>query len=197
TAINAAVLVGASYFLNPFAFLLSPVALALILGYSYSKRAGWGTTVFLGLVQAITPAAAFIAVLGTLPWVALPAILGMLAWGTAFEVVHSLGDMEPDRKAGLSTIPVRFGARSSSQVLPLLHLIALAGFAVTGLALGLSLVYLVALGILGILTAWVDLLVLRDPRATVLPFRLNMALGGTFLLATILGVYLTSTIPIP
>jgi 4-hydroxybenzoate polyprenyltransferase len=190
TGINAGILLGASYLLNPLAFLLSPVALTLILGYSYSKRAGWGTTVFLGLVQAITPAAAFIAVLGSLPSVALPAVLGMLAWGTAFEVIHSLGDVAPDREAGLSTIPVRFGPSRSSRLLPFLHSAALAGFAVTGLAVGLSFTYLVGLGVLGVLTAFVDRLVVRDPTVTALPFRLNMALGATFLVATILGVYL-------
>ncbi len=64
---NGALLVVAAYLLNPLAFVLAPVALVLIFGYSYTKRVTSLTTPFLGLVQAITPAAAFIAVRGTLP----------------------------------------------------------------------------------------------------------------------------------
>ena len=57
-AVNAALVVVAAALLNPLALYLSPVALALVFGYSYTKRYGWWTTAFLGLVQSITPAAA-------------------------------------------------------------------------------------------------------------------------------------------
>jgi len=115
-AANAIVLVVVAYLLNPLAFVLAPVALLIVLGYSYTKRVTSFTTAFLGLVQAVTPAAVYIAVTGTLPLVALVAVFAMLAWGTAFETIHSLGDVESDRALGLFSVPVRWGSppRSAS-----------------------------------------------------------------------------------
>ena len=137
-AANAGMMVVASYFLNPLAFVLAPVALVLVLGYSYTKRVSSFTTAFLGLVQAITPAAVFIAVEGTFPVVVLWAVGGLLAWGTAFETIHSLGDLESDRALGLFSVPLRWGVRRSVRLVSVLHAVALGLLAIFGLALGLT-----------------------------------------------------------
>ena len=80
TVLSGAVLLIAAYLLNPLAFVLAPVALAIVLGYSYTKRFTAFTTPFLGFVQAVTPGAVFIAVQGRLAWFVLLAVAGLLFW---------------------------------------------------------------------------------------------------------------------
>ena len=188
-AANSAVLFVAAYFLNPLAFLLAPVALVLVLGYSYTKRVTSFTTAFLGLVEAVTPAAVYIAVTGELPLVVLYAVGGLLAWGTAFETVHSLGDLESDRALGLFSVPVRWGVGASARLVPVLHAVALALLASFGLALGLTLPYFVALGAMAVLAAVTDRTLLRRPTEARVPFRRHFALGAVFLAGALLALF--------
>ena len=187
---------GTAYFLNPLALELAPVALALILGYSYTKRLGWGTTIYLGLVEAITPAAAFVAVRGALPWVALVAVGGMLLWGTAFETVHSLGDTASDVRLGLSSIPTRFGEQRSARSVALLHASSLGAFAVFGGLSRLSVPYYLALGVMGILAARADWQLIAHPSSVRVPFRNHMLLGAIFLAGAAVSVFLPGVLAV-
>lgn len=189
-AANAAVMVVAAYLLNLLAFVLAPVALALVLGYSYTKRVTSFTTAFLGLVQAITPAAVFIAVQGTLPPDVLFAVGGLLAWGTAFETIHSLGDVESDRALGLFSVPVRWGVRTSVRLVPALHAVALVLLALFGLAIGLTPIYFVALGAMAVLAGVTDRALARAPTAARLPFQRHFAMSAIYLVGTLLAVFL-------
>lgn len=186
---NAAVLVVAAYLLNPLAFVLAPVALAIVFGYSYTKRVTSFTTAFLGLVEAITPAAVYIAVRGTLPLPVLLAVGGLLAWGTAFETIHSLGDLASDRELGLYSVPVRLGAERSAALVPVLHALALGLLALFGLALGLTTVYFVALGVMGVIAGVSDLALVRRPTETRVPFDRHVALGVVYLVGVLLALF--------
>ncbi len=189
-AANAAVLVVAAYFLNPLAFVLAPVALAIVLGYSYTKRVTSFTTAFLGLVEAVTPAAVFIAVEGTLPLDVLWAVFGLLAWGTAFETIHSLGDLESDRALGLFSIPVRWGVERSVRLVPVLHATALVLLAVFGIALGLPLPYYLGLVAMAGLVAATDLQLAARPNESRVPFQRHFALSLCYLAGTVVAVFL-------
>ncbi len=189
-AANAAVLVAAAYFLNPLAFVLAPIALALVLGYSYTKRVTSFTTAFLGLVEAITPAAVYIAVRGALPLPVLLAVGGLLAWGTSFETIHSLGDLESDRALGLFSVPVRLGAARSARLVPALHALALGLLALFGLAIGLGPAYFGALVAMAGLAAIGDRALVRQPTATRVPFERHFALGAIYLAGVVLAVFL-------
>jgi len=188
-AANSAVLILAAYFLNPLAFVLAPVALAVVFGYSYTKRVTSFTTAFLGLVEAITPAAVFIAVRGTLPPAALLAVVGLLAWGTAFETVHSLGDLESDRALGLYSLPVRVGARPASRLVPVLHAVALLFLALFGLALGLTPAYYAGLLVMAVGLAFSDRALLRRPTNTRLPFYRHVLFGVVYFVGVALAVF--------
>jgi 4-hydroxybenzoate polyprenyltransferase len=188
-AANAAVLIVAAYLLNPLAFVLAPVALALIFGYSFTKRFTSFTTAFLGLVEAITPAAVYIAVRGTLPLPVLLAVVGLLAWGTAFETVHSLGDLASDRELGLRSLPVRLGPERSARLVPVLHATALALLALFGLELGLVPAYFVALAAMAGLAAVTDVSLVRRPTASRIPFERHFALGAIYLVGVVLAVF--------
>ncbi len=189
SAANGAILIAAAYFLNPLAFLLSPVALLLVLGYSYTKRVTSFTTAFLGLVEAVIPAAVYIAVTGTLPLVVLYAVGGLLAWGTAFETVHSLGDLESDRALGLFSVPVRWGVDASVRLVPVLHATALVLLALFGFVLGLGFPYYLALGGMAVLAAVTDRSLALRPAESRVPFQRHFALGLLYLAGTLFAVF--------
>ncbi|HTT44444.1 MAG TPA: 4-hydroxybenzoate octaprenyltransferase [Thermoplasmata archaeon] len=188
-AANSALLVVAAYLLNPLAFVLAPVALVIVLGYSYTKRVTTFTTAFLGLVQAITPAAVYIAVTGSLPLEVLIAVAALLAWGTAFETIHSLGDVESDRALGLFSVPVRWGVPASVRLVPALHATALALFVAFGLALHLTTAYFVAIVAIGLLIVVTDRDLAKNPTAARVPFERHFAMSLFYLAGVALAVF--------
>ena len=113
----------ASYSLNWLTFALSPVALIVVLGYSYAKRFTVFAHLLLGLALAIAPSAAWIAVRGSLDN-ELPILLSLLVlmWTAGFDVMYACQDFEFDRKSGLHSIPARFGIANSLWIARLFHL---------------------------------------------------------------------------
>jgi 4-hydroxybenzoate polyprenyltransferase len=107
--------------LNRMTMLLSPVALALLFLYPYTKRFTWVSHLVLGLCLALAPAGAWIAVRGRLDL--LPALLGLavLLWTAGFDVLYALQDEEHDRRLGLHSIPARWGTRAALAVSALFH----------------------------------------------------------------------------
>lgn len=194
-AASGAVVVAAAYLLNPLAFVLSPVALAVVFGYSYTKRVTTFTTAFLGLVEAVTPAAVYIAVRGALPLEVLWAVGGLLAWGTAFETVHSLGDIESDRNLGLFSVPVRLGATASVRLVAVLHATALVLLAVYGFAVHLGLVYDLALVAIAAFAAVTDRELARRPTVARIPFERHFALGAIYLVGVLAAAFAPSLLP--
>jgi 4-hydroxybenzoate polyprenyltransferase len=119
---SVAVFLAAAASLNPLTLALSPVALALLFLYSYTKRFTWASHFVLGLCLAIAPVGAWIAVTGAF---ALPPILlglAVLLWTAGFDVIYSLQDEEHDRRAGLFSIPARWGAATALRISSVLHL---------------------------------------------------------------------------
>lgn len=112
----------ASYSLNWLTFALSPVALIFVLGYSYAKRFTAFAHIFLGLALAISPSAAWIAVRGSL-FDEVPLLLSLfvLMWTAGFDVLYACQDYDFDRKAGLRSIPARFGIKNSLRIARLFH----------------------------------------------------------------------------
>lgn len=126
TAASAAVLVVAAWRLNPLALALSPVALLVILGYSYTKRFTWASHLVLGLALAGAPLGAWIAVRGSVaptPFVLAGAVI---SWVAGFDVLYALQDREFDRRRGLSSIPARFGVVGALWISGALHVATLA-----------------------------------------------------------------------
>ena len=197
TSVNAAILLGASYLLNPLAFVLAPVALAILLGYSYSKRITALTTPLLGLVQAIIPAATYIAVRGSLPPVVLLAVGGLLAWGTAFETIHSMGDVESDRALGLFSLPQRLGPGPSLWLVVGLHAVALVLLASFGFALGLGGPYYAGLGVMALVAAVSDARLAREPARVRVPFERHFVMAAAFLVGVLVSVFVPAVGALP
>jgi 4-hydroxybenzoate polyprenyltransferase len=125
-ALSAAVFVAAAWFLNPLCFALSPLALAIILGYSFTKRLSVLSHLVLGMSLAIAPVGAWIAVTGRLA--ATPVVLGLsvLFWVAGFDVIYSLQDEAFDRGHGLFSLPARLGARRALDFSTAFHALSLA-----------------------------------------------------------------------
>jgi 4-hydroxybenzoate polyprenyltransferase len=112
----------AAYSLNWLTFALSPVALLSILGYSYAKRFTSLAHLILGWSLAISPTAAWIAVKGEIGS-EVPLLLSLLVmmWTAGFDVLYACQDYEFDRKAGLRSIPARFGIKNSLWIARVFH----------------------------------------------------------------------------
>jgi 4-hydroxybenzoate polyprenyltransferase len=124
-AASAAVLVLASWELNPLAFYLSPVALGILFLYSYTKRFTWASHLVLGLALAGAPLGAWIAVRGDVT--ATPVLLAacVLLWVAGFDVLYALQDLDFDRGSGLFSVPARFGVVGSLWISAVLHAVML------------------------------------------------------------------------
>ena len=110
TAVSAAIFMGAAAQLNRVCFLLSPLALMVILGYSLTKRFTSLSHLVLGLSLGIAPVAGWLAVRGDLGPAVLVLGLAVLFWVAGFDVLYSLQDEEFDRSMGLFSLPARLGA---------------------------------------------------------------------------------------
>ena len=129
-----------TFFINRLCFFLSPVALAVILGYSYTKRFTHFSHFVLGLGLALAPVGAYLAVTGRFD--SLPLLLGaaVLCWVSGFDIIYALQDESFDRENRLYSVPVMVGKKNALLVSSLVHL--------------LSVITLIAIGVLGNLGAW-------------------------------------------
>ncbi len=141
TVASSALLVFAAYMLNPLAFYLSPVALAIVFFYSYTKRFSYLSHLFLGLAISGAPLGAWIAVVGRLDAPALVLGLAVVFWLMGFDTLYALQDMEFDRKAGLYSIPQRFGIRRSLWISRAAHTVTMASLFWLGSLLSLGRFY--------------------------------------------------------
>ncbi len=125
--VSSALLVVAAYMLNPLSFALSPVALAIVFFYSYTKRFTFLAHAFLGLAISGAPMGAWIAVTGRFELPTLVLGLAVLFWLLGFDILYALQDMAFDREAGLHSIPQRFGVRTSLWISRAAHALTMAG----------------------------------------------------------------------
>jgi 4-hydroxybenzoate polyprenyltransferase len=114
----------AAWMLNPLCGWLSPLALGWILFYSYTKRFTAFAHHVLGVALGIAPAGAFLAVSGTWPepWFALPLLVAaVMFWVAGFDTIYAVQDLDFDRRQGLHSIPVRFGATRALRLARVFH----------------------------------------------------------------------------
>lgn len=107
--------------LNRLALELAPVALAVILAYSYMKRVTRWSHLVLGLALGIAPSAAWIAVRGTLDPRIIILTLAVLLWVAGFDVLYACQDFEHDRRVGLNSVPQAFGLKGAFWIARLMH----------------------------------------------------------------------------
>ena len=121
TIAASALLVIAAWQLNPLALKLSPVALAILFFYSYTKRFTSWSHFVLGLCLGISPAAAWIAIRGSLDWRMLILCGAVTLWVGGFDVLYACQDVEFDKSAGLHSIPKKFGIARALLIARVMH----------------------------------------------------------------------------
>jgi len=132
TLLSAALFVFAASRLNSLAFGLSPVALAVVWAYSWTKRFTWAAHLWLGISLGLAPLGAWIAATGQLEATPLLIGLGVLLWVAGFDTIYSCQDADFDRQHGLHSMPARWGTARALQLARLFHTLMLAVFVVLG-----------------------------------------------------------------
>jgi len=145
TLVTAGMLMLAAWQLNPLALYLSPVALAVVWGYSFTKRFTRLSHLVLGLALGIAPSAAWIALTGELPLPPVILSLAVICWTAGFDIIYACQDVEFDRQVGLHSIPAKLGLGPALIISSLLHLFAFGLLVAFGVLAGLKYGYFAAL----------------------------------------------------
>jgi 4-hydroxybenzoate polyprenyltransferase len=141
TLISFAVLLVAAYNIDESCFKLSPLAVGVLIFYSFTKRFTWASHLILGIAISAAPLGAWIAVRGTFDFDILPLALAVIFWLAGFDVLYALQDVEFDKKHGLCSIPQRFGIRKALLLSKAFHLVTWVLLAATGIIFNLNIAY--------------------------------------------------------
>jgi 4-hydroxybenzoate polyprenyltransferase len=152
--VSCAVFVIAAWQLNRMTLLLSPVALSIVLLYSYTKRFTRWSHLVLGFALGVAPAAAWIAVRGSLDRRILLLTAAVTFWVAGFDVLYACQDYEFDRQTGLHSVPRYLGIAKSLWISRIFHLLMLGLLVWLVLAFGLGTVTLVGVAVVGLLLAY-------------------------------------------
>ena len=156
-AVASAVFLGAAWMLNPLCFALSPLALAWIAGYSYTKRFTDWSHLWLGGALAIAPVGGYVAIAGAWSepwWLLLVIAAAVTCWVAGFDIFYALQDEAFDRAERLRSLVVRLGQGRAILAAKILHGLAVLALVAFGYGAGLGWPYYVGVGIGAGLIAW-------------------------------------------
>ncbi|HEV8253470.1 MAG TPA: UbiA-like polyprenyltransferase [Vicinamibacteria bacterium] len=160
--LSAGLLVLAAAMLNPLCLALSPLALAIVFAYSYTKRFTSLSHVVLGLALGIAPVGAWLAVRGELALTPVVLALAVLAWVAGFDVIYACQDAEFDRREGLHSLPARLGIGRALHLARALHVMAVALLALIYRLAPLHPIYLAGVALVALLLVYEHRLVRPD-----------------------------------
>ncbi|MFM2134776.1 MAG: hypothetical protein RL021_176 [Bacteroidota bacterium] len=140
-----------TYSINPLCFYLSPVALGVILGYSYTKRFTWLCHIVLGIGLALAPVGSYLAVTGAFSLVPVLFSSAVITWVSGFDIIYAMQDETFDRQENLYSLPASFGGRRALKVAGFLHLISILAVVIAGIELEADWIYWSGAAIFGLL----------------------------------------------
>ncbi|UHA72959.1 UbiA-like polyprenyltransferase [Paenibacillus sp. 481] len=143
TAISFGLLFWAAANLTPLSFYLLPIAVFMLVFYSFTKRFTWLCHVVLGLTIALAPLGGWVAVTNEISWTAIIFFLAVACWTTGFDVIYACQDYEFDKEEGLHSIPARFGIAKGLWIARGFHVVTALGFILLVFLTDLSWWYLV------------------------------------------------------
>lgn len=120
--VNSLLFIATTWFINSLCFALSPVALLIVLGYSYTKRFTFLCHFVLGLGLSLAPIGAYLSVMGQFDLIPLIYSGAVLLWVSGFDIVYALQDDEFDRSLSLNSVPVKMGRSSALWLSTALHI---------------------------------------------------------------------------
>ena len=143
--INMAVFITASFFINSICFYLSPVALFVILFYSYTKRFTYLCHLVLGIGLSLAPIGAYLAVTGSFALVPLLFSFAVVFWVSGFDIIYALQDIDFDKSQSLYSIPSYWGLNKALSIARVLHFFSAALIIAAYFIGGFHFVYLIGL----------------------------------------------------
>ncbi len=152
--VSGAVFLAAAATLGRWPAVGAPLVLAVLLGYSRSKRFTWASHLWLGIALALAPGGAWLA-MGAPPGPGiLTLMIAVATWLLGFDILYSLQDETFDREHGLHSIPARFGVQKALLASAAAHVVTVAALATTGLLLHRGLCFALGVGVTGLLLAY-------------------------------------------
>ncbi len=143
--INMGIFVLASFFINTICFYLSPIALFVILFYSYTKRFTYLCHIVLGVGLSLAPIGAYLAVTGSFALLPLLFSLAVIFWVSGFDIIYALQDIEFDKSQSLYSIPSYWGLHKALSIARVLHFFS-AGFVIAAYFVGaFQFIYIIGL----------------------------------------------------
>jgi 4-hydroxybenzoate polyprenyltransferase len=181
--VSSAILILAAYELNPLTFYLSPVALGIVFLYSYTKRFTRWSHVALGLAMGIAPAAAWIAVRGSLDPRILILTGAVIFWGAGFDILYACQDYDHDCTVNVYSVPKAFGVRTALGIARLFHLVTVSLLACMVVAFGLGKIAIAGVVFVALLLVYEHSLVKHDDlsRVNAAFFTMNGLVSMAFL----------------
>jgi 4-hydroxybenzoate polyprenyltransferase len=179
TGVSVALLVIAAFQLSYPCRFLWPIPLAAFVLYPYAKRFTWACHYALGLTLGLAPAAAWLAVSGSLSAAPLILFVAVGLWVGGFDVMYAIFDLDFDRKHGLHSVPVALGPAGALRVSALSHVGAVILLCLVGVVAGLPAVYWAGLVVVTALLAWPHIDIARRglPRVGMSFMSINGAVG--------------------
>ncbi len=195
--VGFALLLLASWQLNPLCLKLAPAALFILVIYSYTKRFTWACHLVLGFACGIAPTASWLAVTGSFAFPPMLLSAAVMCWVAGFDIIYATQDAEFDNKAGLYAVPAKFGVSKALKIAKTLHLAVLLFLllvplfsthphAVPGVF------YYLGVAVVAVLLCWEHLMVKPDDlnKVTTAAYTVNQIIGVTLLVFTILDVFI-------
>lgn len=139
--------VASAALINSLCFYLSPVALLVVLGYSYTKRFTALCHLVLGLGLSLAPIGAYLAVTGAFNWLPILFSFAVIFWVSGFDIIYALQDEEFDRNQHLHSIPAALGGAKALRVSELLHLLSATAIVLAGVYGHFGWVYWIGFGV--------------------------------------------------
>ncbi len=174
TIMNSLLFVATTFFINRLCFYLSPLALLVVLGYSYTKRFTPLCHLVLGVGLALAPIGAYLAVTGHFDWLPLLFSFTVFFWTSGFDIIYALQDEEFDRSQGLSSIPVLLGKKNALHASEVLHACSVALIFFAGYYGHFSLIYWIGAALYSGLIVYQHSIVKPNDLS-----RVNLAFGTT------------------
>jgi len=172
--VSAAGLALAAAMLNPLCLALSPIALAIVLGYSYTKRFTAASHLVLGLSLAVAPVGAWLAIRGRFEPAPLVLALAVLFWVAGFDTLYACQDVDFDRREGLRSLPASLGVPGALALARSMHVVTVLLLLVLFRLLPLHPLYLAGVVAVGAILAWEHSLVSPEDLSQVMrAFNLN------------------------
>ena len=188
---GAAIFFIAAWQLNPLALMLSPVAAAYVVLYSFAKYYTWLCSLMLGFALSIAPTGAWIGVTGQWDWQPVLITFAVMMWAGGFETIYGTLDYDFDRANDIKSIASRFGICNAIRATRVLHILAAAALLVVGFWLRLNVFYFIGWAIAVILLVYENNLVKSgEPAKVGKAFAFNKYISTQLLGFTILAVAL-------